>query len=76
MPTKSEMKYRIYDLERQVNDLEALRPLWAQGYSSDSIAAQSLGNVVADYWGILGVDNHTAGMRCMRRHFIKENNEE
>ncbi len=42
--------------------MEALRPVWAEGYTDDSLAAQGLGNVVSDYWTLLGVADHTAGM--------------
>lgn len=46
--------------------LEALRPVRAHGFSSDSVAAQSLGNAVSEMWGILGVSNQTAAMERLR----------
>lgn len=46
--------------------LEALRPVWAQGFSSDSVAAQGLGNAVSEMWGILGVKNQTEAMERLR----------
>lgn len=57
----------VYDeAERKVKEIqqtmEALRPVWAQGFSSDSQAAQAHGAALAQLWGILGVDNQTAAV--------------
>lgn len=46
--------------------LEELRPVWAQGYSSDSQAAQATGNALAEIWSLLGVDNQTSAMQRLK----------
>lgn len=46
--------------------LAQLRPLWAQGYTSDSEAAQATGNALTQIWQALGVDNQTAAMERLR----------
>ena len=38
---------------------EALRPQWAMGYSSDSMAAQVATSALAEIWKVLGVTNQT-----------------
>ena len=39
--------------------LEKLRPHWAKGYSSDSIAAQSKTDALNSIWSLLKVNNQT-----------------
>lgn len=51
----------------EVVALEQLRPLWAQGYSSDSIAAQASGNALSDIWSSLGVNNQTDAMERLHK---------
>lgn len=46
--------------------LEQMRPVWAQGYTSDSEAAQASSNALSELWGLLGVDNQTAAMEKLR----------
>lgn len=46
--------------------LEALRPHWAQGYTDDGIAAQTMSAALSDIWQLLGVDNQTAAMVKLR----------
>jgi len=46
--------------------MEQLRPVWAQGYTSDSEAAQASSNALSEIWAILGVDNQTAAMQRLR----------
>ena len=43
-----------------------MRPLWAQGYTDDSMAAQATGNALAEIWKELGVTNQTASMEALR----------
>ncbi len=57
----------LVDLITRKNALEALRPHWAQGYTDDSIAAQTATAALADIWELLGVDNQTAAMQALRR---------
>lgn len=39
--------------------MDELRPVWAQGWSTDSEAAQASGNALAELWALLQVDNQT-----------------
>lgn len=43
--------------------LNNLRPVWAQGYTSDSIAAQSSANALGQLWRMLEVDNQVSALR-------------
>lgn len=54
-------------LQAQIDALELLRPHWAKGYSSDSIAAQTTITALNQIWSILGVDNQTAAMDRLRQ---------
>ncbi len=51
----------------KVNVLEKLRPLWAHGFSSDSVAAVSWMNAASNMWDILGADNQTDAMMKLRK---------
>lgn len=59
---KKQLWARVEKLEREVKALESLRPAWAQGWSSDSIAAQLASNAMLDMWEALGVSNQTDAM--------------
>ncbi len=52
--------------KEEILTLERLRPHWAQGYSSDSIAAQSSVAALDDMWEILGVSNQTDAVQKLR----------
>jgi hypothetical protein len=52
---------------RRIATLEMLRPHWAQGYSSDSLAAQTATAALAQLWGLLEVDNQTDAVAAIRR---------
>ena len=56
----------VRDKDRSVAALESLRPHWAQGYSSDSLAAQSSSAALSQIWTELGVDNQTDAMEVLR----------
>lgn len=56
----------IERLRRSIEGYEALRPLWAQGYTSDSAAAQATSAALASIWEFLGVDNQTDAMAKLR----------
>lgn len=43
--------------------LETMRPVWAQGWTTDSMAAQASATALAGLWQALGVDNQTAAMQ-------------
>ena len=51
-----------YDAKVAKQALEDLRPHWAKGYSSDSIAAQVTTAALSGLWKLLKVDNQTAAM--------------
>lgn len=53
-------------LQQRVEVLEAARPHWAMGYSSDSIAAQSTAAALSEIWRELGVSNQTQAMQRLR----------
>lgn len=50
-----------------ITALERLRPHWAKGFTSDSIAAQSTISALNAIWSMLGVDNQTAAMDRLRQ---------
>jgi hypothetical protein len=50
-----------------IDALERLRPHWAMGFTSDSIAAQTTITALNQIWSMLGVDNQTAAMDRLRQ---------
>ena len=71
MPTTtySEAEYRELQLlfvtaQAQLNTLEMLRPQWAMGYTSDSMAAQATAAAIQQVWSFLKVENQSD---CMDR---------
>lgn len=52
--------------EARVAAADLLRPFWAKGYTSDSIAAQSMSCALAEIWKILGVNNQTEAVGKLR----------
>ena len=46
-------------LRRQEDRYETLRPHWAKGYSSDSVAAQAHLDATLELWKLLGVSAQT-----------------
>lgn len=56
----------IADLRAEIATLESLRPHWAQGYTSDGVAAQVATAALSDMWDALGVNNQTAAMARLR----------
>lgn len=49
----------------QIDHLESLRPHWAKGYSSDSVAAQVNLTALMQLWELLGVSDQTAAVLKM-----------
>lgn len=47
--------------------LEELRPVWAQGWTDDSAAAQASAGALAQIWKELGVTNQTEAMEKVRK---------
>lgn len=56
---------QVVKLREQVADLEKLRPHWAQGYSSDGVAAQVTTSAITELWEALGVDDQTAAVQAI-----------
>lgn len=56
----------VQNQQDQIEALESLRPLWAQGFSTASQAAQGTGNALTQVWEFLGVTNQTAAMEALR----------
>lgn len=72
--TMTKQQARIASLEREIERLLAriqadveLRPMWARGFSSDSIAAQTACGALHSIWKELGVSNQTECMEKLRR---------
>lgn len=70
----AQMLGRIHNLEQKLeyvisrNEyLESLRPHWAQGYSSDSQAAQAATGALQGLWKLLDVKNQTDAMGKLSR---------
>lgn len=59
-------------LREQVEYLESLRPHWAKGYSSDSIAAQTSTSALVELWKMLGVKNQTMAVQRLRELVSQE----
>ena len=53
-------------LQRRVTALETLRPAWAMGHTSDSVAAQASAAALAQVWCALGAANQTEAMVALR----------
>ena len=49
-------------LRKQEDRYELLRPHWAKGYTSDSVAAQSHLDATLALWKLLGAKNQTAAV--------------
>jgi hypothetical protein len=52
--------------ERSDAAFEEMRPIWAQGWTSESVAAQASSNALAEIWALLGVTDQTAAMERLR----------
>ncbi len=45
---------------------ESLRPHWAKGFDDSGRDASAKLNVMLDYWELLGVEHHTAGVNKLK----------
>ena len=52
--------------KRLQSQMDSMRPHWAEGHTSDSVAAQAKTIALSQVWGLLGVDNQTACMDRLR----------
>ncbi|PRA46677.1 hypothetical protein [Brucella pituitosa] len=57
------LQSELQSKDGQISYLESMRPHWAQGYSSDSIAAQAATASLSKLWQILGVNNQTEAVK-------------
>ena len=60
--TQEEVDHLLAEIKRLSQHLanaEAMRPHWAQGYSTDSIAAQTTAASLNQVWDMLHVTNQT-----------------
>jgi hypothetical protein len=56
---------RIKALEYEISHLNEMRPFWAKGYLSDSVAAQTATSALSSIWLYLGVKDQTACMHAL-----------
>jgi hypothetical protein len=54
-------------LKSRVEELEALRPHWAQGHTDDSMAAQHATGALCKLWAMLGVTNQTQAVQKLQQ---------
>ena len=54
-----ELEAKLAREELRNDALEQLRPVWAQGWTKDSMAAQASGNALSQLWKMLGVQDQT-----------------
>lgn len=60
---------RIDELTQEIQGLEALRPHWAKGFSSDSVAAQTQAVALSQIWEALGVKDQTSALMKLKESF-------
>lgn len=68
-------KSELEKLQGQIDHLESMRPHWAQGYSSDSIAAQTSFSALNQLWQLLGVNDQTAAVEKLKELVERQNHE-
>jgi len=62
-----ELAAKCADLTSRLESAERMRPQWAKGYTSDSVAAQTSSAALQQVWSLLGVDNQTQCMQALKR---------
>lgn len=60
------LQAELDDAREHIAMLESLRPHWAQGFSSDGVAAQAQTAALSSIWEALGVSNQTEAMQRIR----------
>jgi len=63
----SVVQQRCNGYEVKLAELEAMRPHWAQGHTTDSLVALSATNALSELWQIMGVDNQTDAVARLKR---------
>lgn len=71
-PQVNPLQAELDEARQSIKALESLRPHWAQGYSSDSMAAQSKTAALSDIWEALGASNQTEAMGRLRKLAARE----
>jgi len=64
--------YCAQKLKAQEARYEKLRPHWAKGYSSDSVAAQSKLNAMLELWDLLEAANQTQAVAKLKELIKKK----
>lgn len=59
------LKYEHEQLKARHAAVEAMRPAWAKGYTSDGVAAQGFSNALYAIWRRLGVADQTSALRVI-----------
>lgn len=59
----------IISLHDSLQTLEACRPHWAKGFTSDSMAAQAYMTSTIEIWSFLGAENQTQAMQILNELF-------
>lgn len=61
-----DLKAALREARSTIEVLEAARPHWAQGYTSDGVAAQSATGALSALWKLLGAKHQTEAMAKLR----------
>lgn len=64
------LKFEKKNLEKELTTLKAMRPQWAQGFTSDSVAAQTSSNALYSLWAKLRVSNQTDAISVLDRMIV------
>lgn len=56
----------VEKLRGRIEAMESLRPIWAHGWTDDSVAAQASGSALAQLWQMLGASNQTEAVTKLR----------
>ena len=62
-----ELEGKLARSERYNEALEELRPVWAQGWTDDSQAAQVSSSALAQLWEMLGASNQTQAVEALAK---------
>ena len=60
-----ELEGKLARLVRKIEGLEALRPVWAHGWTDDSVAAQTSSNALSQLWEMLGAKDQTQAVAAL-----------
>jgi hypothetical protein len=64
--TVSVLEKRASHFRDRAESMETLRPVWAQGWSNDSMAAQASASALAQLWHMLSASNQTEAVVKLR----------